>query len=406
MLTNALSIDEILVDNKYGVAAIMSPRRIIHKPQVEDIEPKKLETTSEIDKTQFIIPGSSQHSQLSYAYRNSLNQIDQTPEVFYSIPLQYKKCSNWGKLFRQSDRGKTIIDHSAKLAIDKLEQSTDKEETGQGNPQSTPSERHSISEAIELAAEQTSKTIENIVFAKQKAPIILIHGFRGAPLGLKAIQDELKKAHYKVYCPEIPPFAGAKIESYTPRSYANYLANYIANNQIHKPILAGHSMGSIIAAATAMHCADLLNKRLILMSPISTKTPKAVAAVSPLQNYIPNKLVSYVTTRFLAVNENREQFKQTIDITNKCSLDCPPSKAELIYATKFSTNYAVSDFAFKKDTLLLAGEKDRLIRASDTTKLAENIGAQTCFLPATGHLHNYEKPIETAQAIINFLETK
>ncbi len=404
MLTTApLSIDEILVDNKYGVAAIMSPRRIIRKPEVAESTGLLTDNEQEFDKTQFIIPKSPTEASAaeSAAQKIFTAQIDKSPEVFYTIPIQYKQYNHWGKNFRANSHVKRVIDDAAKNALEKIEKRSEPITKSQEN---NPRERHSIAEAIELAAEETTRTIENIVFSCKKAPIILIHGFRGAPLGLKSIQNELKKANYKVYCPEIPPFAGAKMESYTPRGYANYLANFITENQISKPILVGHSMGSIVAAATAMHCPEIINEQLILMSPISTKTPRAVATISPLQNYLPNKFISYATTKFLAVNEDKETFKQTIDITNQCSLNQPPSHAELTYATKFSTNYAVSDFIFKKQTLLLAGEKDRLIRASDTAKLAERIGAQTYFLPGTGHLHNYEKPAETAQAILQFLE--
>lgn len=403
MLTSLLSIEETLVDNKYGVATVMSPRRIICKPKPDDTNLDTDATQEDTDKTQFIIPKTYKDNVNSTTPKRFTAQIDKSPEVYFTIPLKYKKCSSWGNNFRCDAKVKRRIDKAAQNALEKV---TSANYTPNIQLEHDNQQKHSITEAIESAAEQTTKVIEQIVFAKQKSPIILIHGFRGAPLGLKSIQDELKKANYKVYCPEIPPFAGAKIESYTPRGYANYLASYIEKNQISHPILIGHSMGSIIAAATAMHCNELVNDKLILMSPISVKTPKPVASVSVLQNYVPNKLVSYVTTRFLAVNEDKDTFKQTIDITNQCSLDRPPNRSELTYATKFSTHYCVGDFAFKKNTLLLAGEKDRLIRASDTTKLAERLGAQTHFLSGTGHLHNYEKPVETAQAILNFLEFK
>ena len=235
--------------------------------------------------------------------------------------------------------------------------------------------------------------------------IVLVHGFRGSPLGLEAIAQDLRKAGYTVYLPAIPPFAGAgELEHYSPKDYADYLAQYIRKQGLKRPILAGHSMGSIVVAATAKYHPELVHPKLILLSPISVKTSKPFAVISPLAAIVPRPVVDYVTTRFLFVPKDKKLFQATLALTHKCSEDQPPSRSAIATATKFSTNYSIQDFLPNKDTLIIAGAKDRLIPPAKTRELAEQIQATLKFIPDSGHLHNYEKPHETTDLILEFLE--
>ncbi len=87
---------------------------------------------------------------------------------------------------------------------------------------------------------------------RQKPEILFLHGYRGAPIGVAAIADELRKKDYAVHTPAVPPFAGAELmPTYSPQSYANFVKDYITEHKLDKPVLIGHSMGSIVAAMVA-----------------------------------------------------------------------------------------------------------------------------------------------------------
>lgn len=237
----------------------------------------------------------------------------------------------------------------------------------------------------------------------EKPTLILIHGFRGSPLGLADVADIIRNAGYKVFIPPIPPFSGATLPEYTPEAYVSYLHGFIDSHEIHKPILAGHSMGSIVAAAVAHTEPDLINDKIILLSPISVRTTRLVAPLVPLSAGLPRLVTDYITTRFLFVPRDHKLFKETLNITNQCSGDQVPRVREVYASAKFSAQYSVADFPFKKDTLFLAGETDRIVNKKNTEQLAQQIGAKLEFIPGSGHLHNYEKPQETADAILKFL---
>lgn len=246
-----------------------------------------------------------------------------------------------------------------------------------------------------------------IIEPTRKPALVLVHGFRGSPLGLEVIADDLRQAGYEVHTPALPPFAGAKItatesNNYSPKAYAQYFRDYIQDHHLIRPILIGHSMGSIVVAATAQRYPELINQKLVLLSPISTKPARIIAQISPLANYLPPKVVDYVTTKFLFIPHDKVLLQKTLELTHRCSNDQPPSRSELTNAMQFATNYSVADFlsGLQKEIILIAGDQDRLISQNATKKLAEEYNATLELIPKSGHLHNYEKPHETAELIL------
>ena len=238
----------------------------------------------------------------------------------------------------------------------------------------------------------------------QRPDLILIHGFRGSPLGLKTLADDLTNISYTVHTPSMPPFGGAtSLQDYTPENYASYVAEYITENHLERPVLIGHSMGSVIAAATAHVYPHLINHKLILLSPISGKTAKPFVAAAPLSAIVPRHIVDYATTRYLFVPHDRDLFRQALDLTHACSDDQPPRRNDMAAVAKFSARYSVNDFNLTQEVFMLAGERDRLVGKRKTLALAKKLQAELRFIPGSGHLHNYEKPHETTALIAEFL---
>ncbi len=234
-------------------------------------------------------------------------------------------------------------------------------------------------------------------------PIIFVHGFRGSPAGLTDIAKCFKD--YKTHTPDIPPFGKSKsLDDYSLKTYVDFIKKYIEKNNIKKPVLIGHSMGSIIVAATAHFYPELLNEKLILLAPISKKPPKAIASLQPLSVILPRKTVDKITTDYLFVpRKEKEIYKKAIDITHECS-KTNATKKEVLKAAKFSTKHSVAEFDLNKKILFLSGEKDRLIKKSKTIEVARKYpDAKIVFLENTGHLLNYEAPEKVASIIQDFL---
>ncbi len=238
-----------------------------------------------------------------------------------------------------------------------------------------------------------------------KKSIIFVHGFRGSSLGLEKLAGYFDKKNYDVYVPDIPPAGDESLPEYSPRFYARFLARYIKDNDIKNPILVGHSMGSIIVAAMAERYPELINKKIIFLSPISCRTAGFFKFISPLSALLPNKLVGYITTKYLFVPKDKRLFKETLLLTYHCGENyC--RRLDIYKAAKFSTDYAISDFTFdSKEPCIIAGDKDRLMSHKKTDALATKLNIKPIYIKNAGHLINYETPSEIAKHIKKFLKT-
>ena len=238
--------------------------------------------------------------------------------------------------------------------------------------------------------------------ATKNPTLLFIHGYRGSHEGLSEVISALP-SNYKIHSPDIPPAGGKSLSDYTTEEYTKYIIDYIKKNHLEKPILIGHSLGSIIASATAAKYPDLVNDKLILLSPISKKPAKPFAMLTPLPAILPVKIVDYITTKYMFVPGDKQLFQKALKITHKCS-SSNTNKHDLWRAGKYSASTSIADFnPTSKDILLVAGEKDRLIPIKATKSLAQKLGAKLVVIPDTGHIMNYEVPKKVAKAISDFL---
>lgn len=239
----------------------------------------------------------------------------------------------------------------------------------------------------------------------QKPPILLVHGFRGNHLGLAEFQKLLEAEGYQVFNPDIPPAFNTQDETlpiftdFTKDGYADFIANYILDKHLDHPILIGHSMGSILAAAAAEKYSHLIHDKIFFLSPIATHPPKFILPLIPLMALVPNKFISYVCTEFLIASAHRPKKRQILDLTYKCSRKITSVRDE-ISAAFFSMSHSISDFNFKKQAYFIAGSKDRMNPSRKVREIAEKFHAEVNFIPQTGHLINYEVPEKIAELVL------
>ena len=239
--------------------------------------------------------------------------------------------------------------------------------------------------------------------ASNNPPLIFIHGFRGNSAGLEELAKQFPD--FQVFLPTLPPAEKQSLLKYDAGHYADWLASYITKHKIDHPVLIGHSMGAIIAAATADKYPAIVSDKLILLAPISAKPNKFFAILSPLSILLPTKIVDFITTKYLYAAKDPLQFKQILKTTNECSA-AYQSKGDLFKTASFSTHTCIADFHPPKSILLIAGAKDRLIPRKKTEELSVKLPAKAVFLDDAGHLLNYEQPAATAAAIKQFIASR
>ena len=237
-----------------------------------------------------------------------------------------------------------------------------------------------------------------------KPTLLFIHGFRGNQLGLKEVASKFPRKSYNVFLLDLPPTNGNTLKEYSPRLYARFVANYIKENKLEKPILVGHSMGSIVTAAVAERYPELISDKIVFLSPISVRPNKLFSLASPFSATLPNKVVSRVSTQYLFVPKNdKALLKKTLETTNACGRAYHNRRA-LYASARFAANYSINDFTFEKQALFLSGEKERLVPREKTEKVAKKLNGTTVYIKNTGHLLNYENPASVAKEIKKFIK--
>lgn len=233
-----------------------------------------------------------------------------------------------------------------------------------------------------------------------KPPLVFLHGLRGNHLGLAKLAAAFPD--YETYLPDLPP-STSRLQNYSAENYTNWVKNYLIKQGIKKPILIGHSMGSIIAAAVAAKYPELLGPKIIFLSAIVSRPPKPLPLLAHTLNFLPSNLADYLTTKYLFVPKNSTLFRSTLELTHHCARTTSP-KSDIAKTAVFASNHTVSNYQFSQSALFVTGAKDRLNSPQKLKHLVNRLSAELIIVPDAGHLINYECPEQIAKSIRKFLE--
>ena len=210
-----------------------------------------------------------------------------------------------------------------------------------------------------------------------KPTLVFIHGLRGNALGLKEVAKKFPKKSFDIHMLEVPPAGNNTLKEYTARLYARFVAEYIKENKLEKPILIGHSMGSIVAAAVAERYPDLISDKIVFLSPISVHPNKFFSALTPFSAIMPNKFVGFITTKYLYVPKsdkelNKELFKKTLMLLTFLAKTIPQG---LMFTNlqNFLHNTPLATLPSTKKPSLFLGRKIILFPTKKLRKLLKNL---------------------------------
>ena len=250
-----------------------------------------------------------------------------------------------------------------------------------------------------------------------KKTIVLIHGLRGTHHGLKAVANQLALAGFKTITPDLPGSGTrAPLDNNTLDGYIEWLHLYIqALGLKQKPVIVGHSMGSIIVSHYLEKYPDDVERKVVLMSPIFRDKPAQITnntlydlldgamrllPEKPRDHFLRSKAVSFAVSRYLTID--RSQQKAIDELHYKYSGHFA-SADSLIADAKISMRQQTI-VPKNKEVLMIIGEKDRLVTDTCVKRIAKETHSHLVQIYHTGHLINYEQPTQVADSIIEFLK--
>jgi pimeloyl-ACP methyl ester carboxylesterase len=190
-----------------------------------------------------------------------------------------------------------------------------------------------------------------------------------------------------------------------------------------RPIILGHSFGSIVTSAAV--AGGLATPALILVNPIAAPAlqgPKAfiswlTAFYYRLGAALPNRigyalLGSPLITRFVTVQmaiTRDPALRKWIHYQHTTYFSRFSDRDTLSRAFRASTVHWVAEYApsVSVPTLLIAAENDQITKVADEQALADSMSdAELHVIGNVGHLIHYEKPAEAAAMIEAFLAAR
>lgn len=250
--------------------------------------------------------------------------------------------------------------------------------------------------------------------------LVFVHGFRGDHHGLQLIADALPE--FRVLIPDLPGFGRSATWATGVDSiddFGRWLRAFLDETGTTQSVVLGHSFGSIVVANA------LVGPRtapIVLVNPISQKAlegpRKLESAVASAWYAIGNALPESLGNRWLSApffvramsvllcKTRNASIRRWVHEQHDLYFSLYADRDSLVQAYGVSTSSTVADTAaaIEAPTLLIAADRD------DVTPLDAQYAIQPVFPNATlvvingvGHLVHYEKPIETAAAIREFL---
>lgn len=252
-------------------------------------------------------------------------------------------------------------------------------------------------------------------------PLVFLHGLRGDHHGLAPIVANLVGTRTLV--PDLPGFGDSAPFPHDRHDLPGYVAWTRALLTALAPdgdaVLAGHSFGSIVAAAAVADGAAV--RGLALANPIAAGAltgPRRLATVGTLGYHrlaaalperagtalLRSRLLTRVASTAMVRTRDRE-LRRWIHAEHGRRFSGFADRRVLLEAFGASVGHTVAESAGRVavPTLLVAGDRDDIAPVAAQRELVRRFPrARLVVLAGTGHLTHYERPAEVAAAIDEF----
>ncbi|MDR2063905.1 MAG: alpha/beta hydrolase [Candidatus Nomurabacteria bacterium] len=260
-------------------------------------------------------------------------------------------------------------------------------------------------------------------FDAARPTVLMVHGYRGEHHGMLLIADQLK-LYFNIIIPDLPGFGKSSEFHGGPHgldNYSDFLKTFIVHLKLpKKPMIIGHSFGTIVSSKFEMDYPQLTDKKLVLLSPIASRPLKK--RTRRIANFFANKflkvpdswadkitrsnLVSDVISKKMTKTKNRH-VRKMIKAEHRKYFSTFSSNKVMVESGMASYTFSVGEFAeyVNKKVLLIAGENDELARLDKVEALLKKFPHRPKLIikKHAGHLIHYECPDSVAKDIRDFL---
>lgn len=244
-----------------------------------------------------------------------------------------------------------------------------------------------------------------------KTSLVFLHGIGGGARAWHAIQQACAKMGHGSLAWDMPGYGGSPtIAPYTFDGLVKALLALMDKQGVHKTILAGHSMGGMVALHMwAKHPERVAGLVLAASSPAFGQSSGEFQRAFIAQRLAPIKAgrsMADVAQALVPTMVAPGYAGPGLAQAKACMSAIHPEtyKAALGALVQFEQRDALSTITVP--TLCISGEHDRTAKPSVVQRMAEKIpNAQYLCLPRVGHLMTFEQPDSFANALLPFMRS-
>jgi pimeloyl-ACP methyl ester carboxylesterase len=231
-------------------------------------------------------------------------------------------------------------------------------------------------------------------------PLVLIHGAGGTHLYWP---PEIRRLRgYCIYAVDLPGHgkSSANDGQQSIDEYERFFIQWLESLQLRRAVLVGHSMGSAIALALAIHQPEYVVGLCLLGAGARLRV------LPDLLNYLADHTTFYKAIDLLvACSFSTNTPTHLVELASKRLLETRQSVlyGDLLACDRFDVMDQLG--AVKPPTLVICGEEDQLTPLRYAQFLANSIpDARLSVIPGAGHMVMLEKPDLVADSLQSFIQ--
>ena len=270
--------------------------------------------------------------------------------------------------------------------------------------QTSANAKLSLTKTIDLSTGVKLEYVEQGV--ENETPVIFLHGFPDSWHSFEMVLNFLPGQVHAIAISQRGHGNSSKpLSSYKISDFAADLAAFIKKKNLRSVVVAGHSLGGLIAQQFALDYPLLVKGIIIISSEAALKDnpgfPELVSEINKLTDPVPYEFVSEFQHSTVVKTVNSENMDLFIDE----SLKVPSYVWKQVAHAFMEVDYTNDLEKIKIPCLIVWGDKDEMCPKKDQLILASLIkNSRIIIYENTGHGLHWEEPQKFANDVLDFIK--
>ena len=246
-------------------------------------------------------------------------------------------------------------------------------------------------------------------------PIVFLHGLGASSFSWRFLLPEFARTH-RVYAPDFPGYGRSdkpRDFDYTFAGFARWLAAFLDELKIERPVLVGNSMGGDVSLFLALQSPQLVSRFVMIGSPVRMDNiPRLIWTLRrPILGRILEPLLGRWTVRLVAPTAFWDRSCLTEEVIDEYSLalSTPEGRHAAAENVRRCLSPELGDYIaryprLEPPVLFIRGEHDGVVDDASAEWFCRTVPkGRFLRVPGAGHVPQEERPAAVISAVRDFL---